>query len=240
MHVLLVYAHPEPNSFNGALRDAIVEEVRDRGHSIEVSDLYADDFHARGGPADVTARRNDAFFHYQAEQTAAARAHTFAAELKREQDKLRRAELLILQFPIWWSGPPAVVKGWFDRVAAYGVAYVDGARFDNGLFKGRQSLISVTTGGTTQRFSPQGCYGSIDQVLWPIQQGFLGYLGFTRTAPQVAYAAPRSGADERQAAIEALRRRVRELLAAPCNPTPIPSPEALLASVGDRGWSHSG
>jgi NAD(P)H dehydrogenase (quinone) len=76
----------------------------------------------------------------------------FAADLVREQERLMRADLLVLVFPLWWGGLPAIVKGWFDRVCAYGVAYADGRRFERGYFVGRRAVLGLTTGGTTERF----------------------------------------------------------------------------------------
>lgn len=242
MNVLLVFAHPNPDSFNGVMRDAIVAEVKQLGHSIEVSDLYAEDFDPRGGPADVTVRANPDTFHYQTEQTEAAKNGTFAPDLAREQARLKQADILILQFPIWWGGAPAILKGWFDRVAAYGVAYADGTRYETGLFQGRRAMVSVTTGGTPKRFSDGegGTYGPIEQVLRPVQQLFLGYLGYTVVEPHVAYAVARVGDDERRAALENLRGRVRDLLATPVKAEPIPSSQELLARLGNRDWRHPG
>ncbi|WP_115717789.1 NAD(P)H-dependent oxidoreductase [Gallaecimonas mangrovi] len=240
MKVLLVVAHPEANSFNGALRDAVVSEVKRLGHHITVSDLYQQGFDPRGGPADFAKRHNNAQFHYQTEQTQAALNGTFAKDLADEQQKLKDADLLILQFPIWWGGEPAMLKGWFDKVAAYGVAYADGKRFESGLFKGRRSLVSVTTGGTPRRFTDEGGYGDINKVLWPVQQLFLGYLGFTLTEPQVAYAVARTDENTRQQYIDNLKARVRQLLAEPVDATPIPSSQELLAELGDRDWRHPG
>lgn len=240
MHVLLVYAHPEPASFNGALRDAIVGETLDSGHSIDVSDLYAQGFDPVAGRGDFIQAADDVLFSYQAEQTAAALSGSFVPDLAREQDRLKRADLLVLQFPLWWGGPPAILKGWFDRVAAYGVAYADGTRFDTGLFRGRRSLISVTTGGTADRFSAGDVYGPIEEVLRPVQRLFLGYLGFELTAPHVIYAASRISATERERAIADLRVRVRTLLATPVAAKPIPSSQKLLAELGDRDWRHPG
>ena len=61
--------------------------------------------------------------------------------------------------PLWWGGLPAILKGWFDRVCAYGVTYADGKRFDKGYFVGRRAMLGLTTGGTLERFSPGGSYG---------------------------------------------------------------------------------
>ncbi|ELW9443355.1 NAD(P)H-dependent oxidoreductase [Pluralibacter gergoviae] len=240
MHVLVVYAHPSRRSFNGALLDAVIEEVNSLGHTIEVSDLYAEGFNACGGPQDFIKLQEPAQFHYQSEQKSAALSDNFVPEIAREQARLRRADLLILQFPLWWGGVPAILKGWFDRVATYGVAYADGMRFESGLFKGRRSLVSVTTGGTPARFSEAGDYGPIEKVLWPVQQLFLGYLGFARVPPQVAWAVARVEDEARCEAVSALRLRVRELLEAPYQRRELPTPQALLAAVGNRDWRHKG
>lgn len=237
MNVLLLYAHPSPQSFNAALRDAAADEARSLGHAVQISDLYADGFNAVGGVGDFVAPEDPDAFHYQSEQRAAALSQGFAPEIAREQDKLRWADCLILQFPIWWGGPPAIVKGWIDRVCAYGVAYADGTRFSTGLFQGRRSLISVTTGGSDRRFSSEGEYGAIETVLWPIQQLFLGYLGYDLVPPHVCYSAPRIDDAARAGQIAALRARVRDLLRDPVTPPPLPSAETLLAAVADRTWT---
>ena len=103
MHVLVVYAHPSRRSFNGALLDAVIEEVNSLGHTIEVSDLYAEGFNACGGPQDFIELQEPAQFHYQSEQKSAALSDNFVPEIAREQARLRRADLLILQFPLWLS-----------------------------------------------------------------------------------------------------------------------------------------
>lgn len=236
MNVLIVYAHPSPVSFNAALRDAAADEARALGHEVVVSDLYGDTFGAVGGPLDFVEVQNPAAFHYQSEQRAAALSGGFVPEIRREQERLCRADLLILQFPLWWGGPPAMLKGWIDRVGAYGVAYADGTRFESGLFHGRRSLISVTTGGTPQRFSDEGDYGAIDKILWPTQHLFLGYLGYDLVAPQVSYAVARRDDADRRQMIADLRGRVAALLAHPVDATPIPPSATLLDAVGARDW----
>jgi NAD(P)H dehydrogenase (quinone) len=99
------------------------------------------------------------------------------------------------------------MKGWFERVLAYGFAYVDGARFETGLFKGRRALLAVTTGGTTARFGADGVYGEIDRVLWPVQRLTLQYMGYTTEDPFVAYAAPRVSDAERATYLEQFAAR---------------------------------
>lgn len=191
MHVLVLYAHPEPKSFNGSLKQASLEAIVAAGHTAEVSDLYAESFNPVAGRHDFSTVADPDFFHYQNEQALAAEEGGFSEELKREQARVNRADAFILHFPLWWGGPPAILKGWFDRVMAFGFAYRDGTRFDTGLYKGKRGLMCVTTGGTTERFSEAGVYGPIEKVLWPTNRLMLEYMGLEVQPPFVAYAAPR-------------------------------------------------
>ncbi|MET0428399.1 MAG: NAD(P)H-dependent oxidoreductase, partial [Microvirga sp.] len=210
MHVLIVYAHPEPSSFTGALKSRAVEALTRAGHVVEVSDLYAEGFNPVAGRHDFMSAADPERFHYQTEQEFAALSDTFAADVSREQRRLEGADLLVLQFPLWWGGPPAILKGWCERVLAYGFAYVDGRRFETGLFKGRQALFSVTTGGTPERFSADGVYGEIERVLYPVERLLLRYMGFEVLPPFVAYGAPRVDDALRQTYLEAWEARILE------------------------------
>src|SRR5882757_1553770 len=156
MNALIVYAHLEPASFNAALKDAAVAAIVAAGHQVEVSDLYGEQFNPVAGRHDFTTVADPARFHYQGEQMLAAQQDGFSGEIKREHARVNRADVIILQFPLWWGAPPAILKGWFERVLAYGFAYADGRRFDKGLFRGRGGLMCVTTGGTPARFSAKG------------------------------------------------------------------------------------
>ena len=211
MRVLILYAHPEPTSFCAALKDAAVEVCAQAGAEVDVSDLYAQAFDPRAGRHDFLAMADAARFHYQSEQAHAAATQGFAPELAREQARFQRADLVVTIFPVWWTGVPAILKGWFDRVLAYGFAYVDGARFDTGLFPEKRGLVCVTTGGTPQRFSPEGVYGPIEEVLKPVTKSVFGYLGMRVEPSFVAYAAPRVGDDERAAYLAAWRAQLAAL-----------------------------
>jgi NAD(P)H dehydrogenase (quinone) len=213
MHALIVHAHPETASFNRALTDTAVAAIRSAGHSVEVSDLFEEGFNPVAGRHDFLSVADPDRFHYQSEQDLAARTGSFAPDVRREQDRLRSADLLILQFPLWWGAPPAILKGWLERVLAYGFAYVDGRRFDTGLLKGRRALMCVTTGGTPERFSEAGGYGEIERVLWPVRRLTLDYMGLTVEEPFVCYAAPRVDDAARREYLEQWRCRVLEALA---------------------------
>jgi NAD(P)H dehydrogenase (quinone) len=238
MQVLIVHAHPEPASFNAALTRAATDALREAGHAVTVSDLYAENFNAVAGRHDFTTVTDPTRFHYQTEQAYAAAHGGFAAEISREQERVWHADLLILQFPLWWGAPPAILKGWFERVLAYGFAYVDARRFDTGLFQGRRALLSVTTGGTPARFAPDGVYGEIERVLWPVRRLTLEYMGYAVEEPFVAYAAPRVDDAEREGYLAAWRQRV---LAAASHEAPSARVDPLeaLAGVGASAWTRS-
>ena len=209
MNVLIVYAHEEPKSFNGAMRDTAVRILQETGHTIEVSDLYAMNFNPVGGKHDFTTLADPDYFKYGIEQTKASEAKTFAADVVAEQEKLLRADLLIFQFPLWWFGLPAILKGWVDRVFAAGLTYGGGRWYSNGIFKGKRAMVSLTTGGGPTIYSPTGLNGEMDSLLFPIQHGMFYFLGFDVLPPFVAWSVARSSQEQREEYLRAYAERLR-------------------------------
>ncbi len=219
MKCLIIYAHPEPTSFTAALKDTAVKALQVAGHTVEVSDLYGEGFNPVAGRYDFTSIADTERFHYQSEQLHASKTGGFSADLVREQQRLQRADFIAMVFPIWWGSMPAILKGWFDRVCAYGVAYADGRRFDKGFYLGRRALIGMSSGGTRERFTDGDAYGDIDRVLYPVKRCMLEYLGLDVLEPFAAYAAPRVDDSTRKAYLEAWQKR-------------------LLNAVDDPAWQH--
>lgn len=234
-NVHIVLAHPEPASFSAALAARGAQALRAAGHSVTLSDLYAEGFRADSGRHDFTTCADPDHFHYQTEQAHAASHGGFASDIAREQARVAAADLLILQFPLWWGGPPAMLKGWLDRVLAYGFAYVDGARFSSGLFRGRRANMCVTTGGTPRRFSDEDVYGPIDHILMPVRRLALEYMGYEVEPPFIAYAAPRVSAEERAVYLEDWAKQVVEMARLPIERS---TRADLLPMVGARGWAQ--
>jgi NAD(P)H dehydrogenase (quinone) len=187
MNVLIVYAHPEPKSFNAALRDAAVSRLQQLGHRVQVSDLYAANFNPAAGPGDYVERANPDQYEYRAEMKHALKGTGYVSEIESEQEKLRWCNALILQFPMWWFGLPAILKGWVDRVMTYGFAYAPGQKFEAGLLKGRRALVSVTTGAHAHVLAPDSMDGDIHRLLWSVQNGVLRYVGFDVLPPFIAH-----------------------------------------------------
>jgi len=195
MNVLIVYAHPEPKSLNGALRDFCVERLRRTGHDVQVSDLYAMRWKASVDAADFLDRDANEPLDVSAASKHAYETSTQAAEVAAEQKKLLQADALILQFPLWWFSMPAILKGWVDRVYAYGLAYGVGEhsrqkwgdRYGEGSFKGKRAMLAVTAGGWAEHYSGRGINGRMEDLLFPINHGILHYPGFDVLPAYVTY-----------------------------------------------------
>lgn len=199
MKVLLVFAHPEPASFCGALRDVATGTLTGLGHEVVVSDLYRQGFDPAGGARDFLHGSSTPFV-YQEEQRHAAREGTFAPDIAAEASRLLACDLLMLNFPFWWYGPPAILKGWIDRVLAAGFAYDRGRAYETGALAGRAGLLTVTTGSPPERYSTGGAapFATMEQLLLPLQEGLFRYVGMKAVEPFVAYSAARVDDARRQ------------------------------------------
>ncbi|MCU0636357.1 MAG: NAD(P)H-dependent oxidoreductase [Gemmatimonadaceae bacterium] len=211
MHALLLHAHPEPRSFASALRDVARDTLRADGHTIVESDLYAMRFDPVGGPHDMLARGNVERFAYQFEQQHAADGGGFDPVLAGEMDKLRTADLLVLTFPLWWFSMPAILKGWVDRVCAFGLVYGRGQAYATAPWRGKRAICAVTTGSPAAAFTAGGRNGDIDQVLHHVHFGMLHFIGCEVLPPFVAYGAARVDDEGRAAYLTAWAQRLHAL-----------------------------
>ncbi|MCA9364666.1 MAG: NAD(P)H-dependent oxidoreductase [Candidatus Moranbacteria bacterium] len=138
MNVLIIHASQEKQSFGSAMKDAMLEELQKNGHSVTVSDLYEMKFNPTGGKDDFTQLGNEEYFNFMLEQKNAAEKGLFASDVQSEIEKVKKADLLIINTPVWWFSTPAIVKGWFDRVLATGVAWDFNGIYDKGLLRGKK------------------------------------------------------------------------------------------------------
>jgi len=223
MKVLLVFAHPEPRSLNGALRDVAIRELESQGHQVRVSDLYADGWKTEVDRADFPSLAPDARILPVAASKQAFESDTLTADVKAEIDKLLWADVLILQFPLWWFAMPAILKGWVDRVFAYGFAYGVGEhsderwgdRYGEGTLAGKRAMLIVTAGGWEEHYSARGVNGPIDDLLFPINHGILYYPGYDVLPPFIAYRVDRLDQAGFGLIAERLRERMRTLTTTP-------------------------
>jgi NAD(P)H dehydrogenase (quinone) len=211
MNVFLLYAHPEPKSFNGALFHTAQETLRAAGHVVVLSDLYAMKFDPVSDRRNFTSVKNLEFFKQQIEEMHATEVGGFAPDVEAELRKMGSCDLMIWQFPLWWFGLPAILKGWSDRVFAMGRTYGGERFYDNGVFKGKRALLSLTTGGPGAVYEKGGWNGDIHAILRPIQRGILRFTGWEVLAPNIIYAPVRVTDEERQAGLNAWAARLKAI-----------------------------
>lgn len=206
MNVLIVHAHPEPQSFTTAMKDAAVEELAAHDHSVEVSDLYAMGFDPVAKAADFAVRRNPDYLVYALEQRHAQERSALAPDIDAELHKLIRADLIILSFPLFWFSVPAILKGWIDRVMVSGICYGGKRFYDRGGLRGKRMLAAFTLGGSEHMFGPDALHGEIEVMLRPLLRGTFYYVGCTVLPPFIAWHVPYIKDEVRSAYLAAYRR----------------------------------
>jgi len=211
MNVLIVFSHPEPQSFCSAMKDAAIETLQSEGHAVEVSDLYAMDWKAVADAADFERRSNPDYLVYALEQREAFKAGALSDDIQAELDKLIRADLVIFNFPLYWYSMPAIMKGWIDRVLISGYCYGGMRFYDRGGLKGKRAMLAVTLGGQPHMFSRAGVHGELNGLLSHVLRGTLAYVGFTVLPPFYAYHVPYISAEARQAYLDQYRKRLQQL-----------------------------
>ena len=136
MNVLVVHCHPDPASFVASARDRVVAALDRSGHVVRVTDLYAEGF-------DPCFDEHDRRTHLEPGA---------AAPMRRHADDLRWCDALVLVYPTWWSGQPAMLKGWIDRVWVNGVAWSlpAGTTRLRPLLRNVRRIVVVTTHGSSK------------------------------------------------------------------------------------------
>jgi len=140
MKNLIIYAHPNSGSLNHFFKQTILEALQESGEEIEVRDLYEINFNPVLSLNDMNGQRMG----------------KVASEIQTEQDFITWADRIIFVYPIWWTGMPAIMKGYIDRVFSYGFAY----RYDNGVQKGlltgKKTVIVNSHGKSNAEYEASG------------------------------------------------------------------------------------
>jgi len=214
--VLIVYAHPEPTSVARQLVDVSVQALQQKGHEVLQSDLYGMGWKAVFDERDFPSRVEPKRLSFITESGHAYKNGLQTTDVTAEQQKLLAADAVIFQFPLWWFAMPAILKGWVDRVFAYGLAYGykgegNRYRYGDGGLKGKRALLSVVVGGPAEDYSPRGINGPLEQLLFPITHGTLFFAGMEVLPTFAVYGAANIEAQSLADAKEAWRLRVRRL-----------------------------
>ncbi|MEM7196419.1 MAG: NAD(P)H-dependent oxidoreductase [Pseudomonadota bacterium] len=184
MKAHIVLAHPEAKSFNGHLARVTDATLDREGWARSFTDLYASEFDPCEGAPHYATRADKTYFHAQTEQRYHADNNTTPIDAAEERDKLLNCDLLVVHFPLWWFGMPAMLKGWIDRVFIYGSVYKSQMRYDNGICRGKKMIACITTGASTDSCGFNGREGDTHLFAWPMLFPYR-YIGFDVLEPIV-------------------------------------------------------
>lgn len=217
MKVLWLFAHPEQRSLSAALRDEGLRALAEDGHEYQLSDLYAMGWNPIVTGADYGNSGKDRLL-VASESKSAYDSGKLSADILAEQAKLTWADTIIVQFPFWWFGMPAILKGYFDRVFVKGFAYGvkdpktgRTLRYGNGGLAGKRAMVIVNVGAPEIQIGPRGIDGEMHDMMYPLQHGTLFYTGMTVVPPFVLASSDRVSEKEYPVVAAALRDRVRTL-----------------------------
>jgi NAD(P)H dehydrogenase (quinone) len=205
MNILVILGHPRTGSFNHAIADAVCGAVRRNGHRAILRDLYAERFDPCL-PADEIPDNGPV-------------PPTIQAHCR----DLQQADGIVIVHPNWWGQPPAILKGWVDRVIRPGVAY----RFEEGdsgegvpvgLLRAKAALVFNTSNTAAER--EQAAFGDPLEALW--KNCIFGLCGVTQVERRMFGVVVTSTPEQRRAWLEeaaALANRTFAAGEAPCDPS---------------------
>jgi NAD(P)H dehydrogenase (quinone) len=151
MIISVILAHPDPKSFNHAIAQMAVDAINANGHRVFFHDLYQEKF--------------DPLLHRE----EISQNSILPATIKKHCEEIAIADGVVIVHPNWWGQPPAILKGWVDRVIRPGVAYEflegdSGEGIPKGLLKARAALVFNTSNTETQR--EKDVFGDPLETIW--------------------------------------------------------------------------
>ena len=168
MRILLVFAHPAKDSYNRAILNNLMAELEAAGHVLKLKDLYSEGFNPVFNEEDLSRlHKGDT-----------------PPRIQNEQAALSWAEGLVFIYPLWWYGPPAILKGWFDCTLNYGYAFTHHEGQLQGLLKHQQALVIVTAGSNQEWFASRNAE---EIIIRPVTEGTLAFCGIENIAHTIIY-----------------------------------------------------
>ena len=193
MKISIILAHPSKESFNHAIAKTILNQLKKNGHKTYFHDLYEEEFDPMLPPSEIP--QNSSLPH----------------EIAKHCTEISRADGIIIIHPNWWGQPPAILKGWVDRVIRPGVAYEflendKGEGVPNGLLKAKSALIFNTSNTETER--ENHVFGDPLETIWKnCVFGLCGVNNFCRKMFTVMVV---SSADQRKQWLKEVEQTVLE------------------------------
>ncbi|MFF0275086.1 MULTISPECIES: NAD(P)H oxidoreductase [unclassified Streptomyces] len=185
-HTLLVLAHPRADSLTAQVAARLHARLKEEGGTVDVLDLYAEGFDPALRPAD--------------EPDWEDREKAYSPEVRAHMDRILAADDILVVFPVWWFTPPAVLKGWIDRVWNYGFAYGR----SRPRLAGKRLLWLALMGGTPEEIERLGMTDALPLML---VTGVSAFCGLPDASLRVLHGTELSGVP-----VELRGARVAELL----------------------------
>ncbi|SIS86293.1 NAD(P)H dehydrogenase (quinone) [Zobellia uliginosa] len=158
MKHLIIYAHPNSGSLNHHFKQTLANTLSRQNHDLIIRDLYDLGFNPVLSLADMSGQRKG----------------EVSEDVQKEQEYITWAEHITFVYPIWWTGMPAIMKGYIDRVFSYGFAYRYDGGVQKGLLKGRRATLVNTHGKSQAEYKGIG----MDKALsLTSDTGVYGYCG---------------------------------------------------------------
>jgi NAD(P)H dehydrogenase (quinone) len=198
------------------MKNVALQSLEGPGNTVMVSDLYAQGFQAVAQKWDFVTT-SGGHFNYMLEQKHAANLEmSFSPDILGEIQKLKAADVVLFITPIWWMNVPAILKGWFDRVLAMGVAWDKDKVYENGLLRGKQAMLIACTGQPEAYYEPDGRHRATpNQLLYPINHTVLAYCGFNVHEPFIAQNVIDTAPENRAKILKDLQFRIQNLVSSP-------------------------
>jgi NAD(P)H dehydrogenase (quinone) len=213
MRIFYIYAHPESKSFNAAMKDTALIALKEKGHEVKLSDLYTMKFNPVLTASDFPERKNPDIFKPFFEAIKASKTGAFAPDIKEEMEKVKWADLIIFQFPIYFTFMPAIMKGWIDRVLAPGFGFnpITNSAYATGLFKGKSAMLVATAGSPKEMYSEGGAHGDLNKHLESITHCVFEFMGIKVLPSYIIYKVSSMSMEKGAEVLEKYRKRLLEI-----------------------------
>lgn len=189
MKMLVVYSHPNPASFNNAIKSEVIETARSLGHQVVVRDLYDIQFDPILKGQDFANLQNG----------------SPTADISTEQDFIRWADVITFIYPIWWTGLPAMLKGYIDRVFSFGFAYTVTENGIAGLLTDKKVAVINTTGTPDEIYQSNGMTDAMNKTS---DTGIFEFSGMKVISHTYFGGVPNVTDEDRKAMLETVKKQV--------------------------------
>jgi putative NADPH-quinone reductase len=191
MIISVILAHPDPKSLNHAIAQTAVEAIKANRHTVFYHDLYQENFDPLLNSEEI------------------AQNSTLPVAIKKHCDEIAAADGILIVHPNWWGQPPAILKGWVDRVIRPGIAYEflegdNGEGVPKGLLKARAALVFNTSNTETQR--EKNVFGDPLETIW--KNCIFGLCGITNFHRQIFNVVVTSTKDQRRDWLDSVKQDI--------------------------------